>query len=230
MADRLTRSAKPTRHEMKEDPLVTWAFQAQDWVQNNLKIVGGVLAAIVVAAVAGLFISRANQRANAEANSTIAEASVHYWQGNYVRTIQLTDQVLSTFGQTSAANDARRLKADALFWQGAFDSSAMLYKTYLSKHPQDDPLRRAVQMSLAFALESNKDYAGAGKLYEELATKAPDRSTTADLLIAAARSYREAKQPDKSKALYEKVANDYKDTTYARDAEVALGELLAQAK
>ncbi|MGH7726346.1 MAG: tetratricopeptide repeat protein, partial [Candidatus Eiseniibacteriota bacterium] len=182
------------------------------------------------AIVASQFIARSNARATGEANRTLAEASVSYWQGNYVRTIQLADQVLNEYGQTGAANDARRMKADALFWQGDFDSAAMLYKAYLSKDRRDGPLRTAVQTSLAYTLESKKDFAEAGKLYEEVAAKAPDRMSTADLLLAAGRSYAAAGDREKGRALYERVAGEYKETPYARDAEVALGELLAQSK
>ncbi len=215
---------------MKEDQLVTWSFQGWDWIQRNIRIVGGVLIALVLAIVASQFVSRSNARATAEANRTLAEASVTYWQGNYIRTIQLADQVLADYGQTGAANDARRMKADALFWQGDFDSSAMLYRAYLSKQRQDGPLRTAVQQSLAYALESKKDFAEAARLYEELAGKAPDRTATADFLLAAARSYAAANERDKARLLYERIAGEYKDTPFARDAEVALGELLAQSK
>jgi TolA-binding protein len=119
------------------------------------------------------------------------------------------------------------MKADALFWTGSFDSAATLYREYLSKEKGDSPLHLAVQQSLAFTLESKKEFPAAAKEYEELATTAPDRSSAADFLMSAARSYRNANQPDKARALYEKVSNEYKDTTFGRDAEVELGEILA---
>lgn len=228
MSDRLTRTTERSAHrEMKEDALVTGAFQATDWVQNNLRLVGIVLGVIVLAALAALWISRAQAKAEGEANRILAEASANYWQGGYNRTIQLADQVLEGYGTTRAANDARRMKADALFWSGSFDSAATLYSEYVAKEKSDSPLRQAVQQSLAFALESKKDNAGAAKLYEELAPKAPDRASSADFMMSAARAYRNANQPDKAKALYEKVATGYKETTFARDAEVELGEMTA---
>jgi len=228
VSDRLTRAENTSHQDIKKDALVTWAFHAGDWAQNNLRTIGIAAGIAVIAVLGSVWISRAQGRAEADANLVLAEASVSYWQGNYVRTIQLSDQVMSGFKTTKAANEARRMKADALFWQGAFDSSAILYKEYLAKDRTDSPVRLAVQQSLAFTLGSKKDYAEAAKLYEEIAGKAPDRNSVADFLMAAARSYRAANQPEKSKALYEKVTLEYKDTTYGRDAEVMLGELMAQ--
>jgi tetratricopeptide (TPR) repeat protein len=121
------------------------------------------------------------------------------------------------------------MKADALFWQGSFDSAATLYRDVLTKERADSPVRTAVQQSLAFALESKKDFAPAAELYEEIAGKAPDRANAADFYMAAGRAWRGAGQPDKAKAMFEKVAHEYKETTFARDAEVALGELAGEA-
>src|SRR5262245_64298784 len=171
----------------------------------------------------------ANKKKEAEARTTLAEASTAYWAGNYIRTAQLADQVIADAGGTKAALDALRMKGDALFWQGSFDSAATLYQQYLSREGKGSPMRTAVQQSLAFALESKKDFAGAAKLYEEIAGAAPDRSNAADFYMAAGRAYRGAGQPDKAKAMFSKVADEYKETTFARDAEVALGELAGEA-
>jgi tetratricopeptide (TPR) repeat protein len=213
---------------MKEDALVTWSFQAWDWVQKNLRIVLGVVGGLVLVIVALAFVRGANARAEAEAGRILAEASTSYWQGSYARTIQLTDQVIEGFGTTKAANDARRMKADALFWEGSFDSAATLYQEVLDKDKRDSPIRNAVQQSLAYALESSNQPAEAAKLYEELAQKAPNRSIAADLYMAAARSYAAAKQDEPAKKLYTKVATEYKDTNFAREADIALGELMAR--
>ena len=87
MSDRITR------HEMKEDALVTWAFQAWDWVQNNVRIVLAVVGGIVLLIGGLAWYRSANARAEGEAGRILAEASTNYWQGSYARTIQLTDQV-----------------------------------------------------------------------------------------------------------------------------------------
>src|SRR5688500_7527813 len=93
--------------------------------------------------------SNANAKKESEARATLAEASTAYWSGNYVRTVQLADQVIADAGGTKAATDARRMKADALFWQGSFDSAATLYQEVLSRDRTESPMRTAVQQSLA---------------------------------------------------------------------------------
>ena len=226
MADRLTRTTERSHsRELKEDMLVTTAFQAGDWAQRNLRTLGIAVGVVVAAILATLWITKAQAKAAGEATRSRAEASANDGQGGYNRTIQLTDQVLESYKSTKAANDARRMKGDALFWSGSFDSAATLYKEFLS-HERSGPIHDAVSQSLAFALESKKDFPGAAKEYESLVAVQPDRASQADMYMNAARAYTLANQPDKAKALYEKVATEYKETTFARDAEVMLGELI----
>ena len=229
MADRLTRTTERSHsRELKEDMLVTSAFQAGDWAQRNLKTLLIALGVIVAAVLATLWITKAQAKSEGEANRILAEASANYWQGGYARTVQLADQVLEGYKTTHAANDARRMKADALFWMGSFDSAATLYSDYLKHERGDNALRQAVSQSYAFALESKKDYAAAAKQYESLVPTAPDRASAADFYMNAARAYTLAGQHDKARQIYEKVSKEYKDTTFARDADVMLGELMAQ--
>jgi tetratricopeptide (TPR) repeat protein len=218
-----------TKQELKEDVFVTWIYDLADRAQRHFVPLLVGLGAILVLALGGWMWSRGNQRQEAEARATLAEASTAYWAGDYTRTARLADQVIADAGRTRAAIDARRMKADALFWQGSFDSAATLYQEVLSRDRTESPMRTAVQQSLAFALESKQDYAGAAKLYEEIAAGAPDRTNAADFYIAAARAHRLAGDRAKATALFEKVAGEYKETTFARDAEVALGELAGEA-
>ena len=218
-----------TKQEIKEDAFLEGIYDLWEKVRQNSGLVLGITGALVVI-VAGAFLwSRAQETREAEARTVLAEASTNYWEGNYPRTVQLADQVMADAGGTHAALDAMRLKADALFWQGAFDSAATLYQDILARNRKDGPLRTAVKQSLAFALESNKDPAGAAALYEEIAAAAPDRTNAADFQIAAGRAWRAAGQADKARAAFTKVATDYRETTFARDAEVALGELEGEA-
>lgn len=218
-----------TKQELKEDAFVTWVYDTTERVQRNWVPVAGAIGVVVVLALGAWMWSQANAKKEADARTTLAEASTAYWSGNYARTVQLADQVIADAGGTRAAIDALRMKADALFWQGSFDSAATLYQDVLNKNKTDSPIRAAVQQSLAFALESKKDFAGAAKMYEEIAARAPDRSNAADFWMAAGRAYRGAGQGDKAKAMFDKVAREYKETSFARDAEVALGELAGEA-
>ena len=222
-------SNRLTKQELKEDAFVNWVYDTTDRVQRNWVPVAVGIGVIVVAILGGWMWTRANAKQEADARATLAEASTNYWSGNYPRTVQLADQVIADASGTKAAVDARRMKADALFWQGSFDSAATLYRDVLNKERADSPMRTAVQQSLAFALESKKDFAPAAELYEEIARKAPDRTNAADFYMAAGRAWRGAGQPDKAKTNFQKVADEYKETTFARDAEVALGELAGEA-
>ena len=120
-----------------------------------------------------------------------------YWQGDYARSLQLAKQVAQEFPSTASGNDAHRLAGDNAYWDGDFKTAVTEYRAYLSsRRRESSPTRRA--RSLAYALESNKQYPEAATEYEGLVGKL-DRESSAEFLADAARSYRAANRPADAK-------------------------------
>jgi hypothetical protein len=63
-----------TKQELKEDAFVTWVYDTTDRVQRNWVPVAGVIGALVVLALGGWMWARANEKKEAEARTTLAEA------------------------------------------------------------------------------------------------------------------------------------------------------------
>ena len=91
---------------------------------------------VVLAPSAFVWIARAQGRAEDEARTassprrarTTGRATTCARSSSPTRCSRAT-------GTTKAANDARRMKADALFWQGSFDSAATLYQESCEQGP-----------------------------------------------------------------------------------------------
>jgi len=187
------------------------------------KIILGVGGAIVAAVIVGVFTIRARDEANATAAGRLAEAGLQYWQGNYQGSLSAAQQVAGQFAGTAAGRDAWRLAGDDQYWLGQFKDAAASYRKYL-EHARPGLLTDGVKRSLAYALESDRQFDEAGKLFLEIAPRL-DRESAADALMGAARCARASGRSAEAAALYRRVVDEFGDTGPARMARVYQAEM-----
>lgn len=199
--------------------------QIQVWWAGNQRIVLGVLAGIVVVGAGLAFQLRTRAVQEDQAAGRLAEASVYYWQGDYARSLELAKQVYAQYGSSPSGIEAHRLAGDNAFWTGEFKAAAAEYQRYLEK-TKTGLLADAARRSLAYALESDNQPLEAAKLYDQLVGRF-DRTSSAEFLVAAARCYRNARQPAEAIRRLKRVDQEFGDTSYAQLARVELGELTA---
>jgi predicted negative regulator of RcsB-dependent stress response len=197
---------------------------ARFWERQG-KIAAGVIAAIVVLAVGGYFVLRQRQAAETAAAGKLAEASLRYWQGDFQGSLQTAREVAQQYGSTPSGLDAHRQAGDAAFFTGDFKTAIAEYRRYLDK-AKPGMLADAARRSLAYALESNHEFAAAEKEYLGLVGKI-DRSSSAEFLLAAARCERGQNQPQKAVTYLQRLLDEYGDSEYAQQARVQIAELEA---
>lgn len=196
------------------------------WELHGQKVLAGL--GVVVALVAIAFFSlRARAAAEEQAAEQLAQANLLFWQGDYPRSLQLAKQVGERFASTSSGVDAHRIAGDDAFWSGDFKTSIAEYRTYLEKR-KIGLLPDAVRRSLAYALESDQQYAQAVPLYEGLVGKF-DRESSAEFLMAAARCYRLLGRPPDAVKSLRRLVNEFGETSYASRARLQLYELTGAA-
>ncbi len=195
--------------------------------QRYARIALAVLGAIVVVAGVAYYTIQQNKAQENLASKKLAEADMLFWQGDYDRAKSAADEVVKTYGSTPSGVDAHRVSGDAAYWHGNFKVAATEYKAYLSRK-SDGAVAQSVRRSLAYALDSDKQYADAVKLYDGL-VGVFDRETSSEMLSASARCLLETN--DKAGAIqrYQRVANEFGETGAAQAARVRLAELGAPA-
>lgn len=185
----------------------------------------GVLAGLAVVGMVGYFSLRSRRASEEAAAAKLAEASIYYWQGDYQRSLQLARETAEQYGSTASGLDAHRQAADAAYWGGDFKTSVAEYRRYLAKHASG-LLADAARRSLAYALESNKEYLDAAREYEALIGHF-DRGSSAEFLLASARCYAAAGQPREAMTRLQRLVDEYGETDYANRARIELAELQA---
>ena len=139
-------------------------------------------------------------------------------------------QIAQQYGSTPSGNDAHRLAGDDAFWNGMqrgqaadFKTAVTEYRTYLAHAPKG-PLADAARRSLAYALESDKQFEEAAKTYDQL-VGAFDRESSAEFLMAAARNYQALGRRDEALKRLRRVADEFGDTSYALPARVRVAQI-----
>ena len=189
-----------------------------------LTALGGILALSVIA----FFSMRTRAAAEDQAAGKLAEASVLYWQGDYTRSLELAKQISQQFPSTPSGVDAHRLAGDNAYWDGDFKTAATEYRSYLGRQ-KNGVLADGVRRSLAYTLESSKQYAEAATAYEQLVGKL-DRESSAEFLAAAARCYRASNRTADAVRLLQRLLDEFGETSHANRARVELAELTTASR
>lgn len=192
------------------------------WNDYGRVILGGVVVAAAIVAGVILF-QRGQERTRAQASSQLSEATVFFWQGDYARSLDMAKQVIQQYGGTPAGKDAHRLAGDDAFWMGDYKAAIEDYRAYLKDAPQGI-LADAAHRSLAYALETDGQYAEAATTYLSLVGKF-DRESDGEMLLAAGRSHIAAGMNAEAKQDLERLTGQYGETSSARRGRELLAEV-----
>ncbi len=206
-----------------EDPGAELLDRAQTLWNRFGRITLGVLAAVVVVGVGFYFTSQANARRENEASARLSEANQLFWQGDYDRSLTMSEEVAKQFGGTPSGTDALRIAGDNAYWKGDWKASITHYKAYLGKHATG-LVADAVRRSLAYAYESDGQPAEAVKLYDQLVGRF-ERESSAEFLFAAARCYVALGNPAEARKRAQRIVTEFGETSYAMPARVLVAEL-----
>lgn len=184
------------------------------------RIVTGVLGVAVVVGAVAFFSLRARSSQEEQAAGRLAEANLMFWQGDYTRSLQMARQVSEQFASTRSGIDAHRLAGDNAFWGGDFKSAITEYRKYLD-HEKKGLLADAARRSLAYALDSDGQYAQAAPIYESL-VGVFDRESSGEFLVAAARCYQHLNQPAEAAKRLQRLIDEYGETSSVLSAREEL--------
>ena len=205
------------KHELLENPeaLKERLESAENWLEQNPKIVVGIAAAILII-VGGYFafIYYKNNQ-NQIAQSEMFQA-VYYFEadsldkglngdGNNLGFLQIIDE----FGITDAANLANYYAGVSYLKKGDFEAARL----HLEDFDAGDLLIQARAYSLIgdTYMEQEK-YSDAAKYYSKAANYKPNKQFSPTYLMKEALAYEKLNQNDKARETYEKIIKLYWDT------------------
>ncbi len=216
-----------TRKEMKQDKLVSSAFKAANYVQQNKQVF--IIGAIVIVAVGIIlyFFSVSEAEKREEALVHLGQGDVEFLIGNVDQAIEDYKLTIEQYGSTLAGRKAYIHLGTIYNNQSKYEEAKEIFTEYLDKFNKGKPylLWRAALVGAATAHRNLGEYAEAAKLYEKALDTDPSREAKAYLLLDAASCYTEAGQYDQALPLYEQVQEEYPFTTYTTRAELEIAKI-----
>ena len=216
-----------TRRTHIEDPGAVFLDRITGFWQRFGRIVLGAVGVAAAAGLIGFFTLRAKAAAENEAAAQLTEANFFFWQGDYVRSLQVAKQLSESFPSTWSGVDALRLAGDDAFWNGDWKGAADYYRRYLEKN-KSGVVSDAARRGYAYALESAGQHQAAAEQFEMLVGRF-DRESSAEFLTAAARCYRQLGRRDEAVKRLRRVVDEFGEASQAMTARVRLGELGSSA-
>ena len=211
------------KHELLENPeaLKEKLAGAENWLEQNPKIVVGVAAAILII-VGGYFaFNYYKNNQNDLAQKEMFQA-VYYFEADSLNKALNGDgnnlgflEIIDEYGITDAANLANYYAGVSYLKQGKFE----LARLYLEDFSASDLLIQARAYSLVgdSYMEEEK-YDDAAKYYGKAANYKPNKYFSPAYLMKEALAYEKLNQPDKARETYDKIINEYWESSEFQNA------------
>ncbi|MEQ9592385.1 MAG: tetratricopeptide repeat protein [Cyclobacteriaceae bacterium] len=188
---------------------------AEHWIEQNPKIVFGVIAAVVLI-VGGYFGFRYYVNSQERIAQSEMFQAVHYFEADSMDLALKGDgnnlgfeQIIDDFGMTDAANLANYYAGAICLKQGKYQLAIYYFEDYSS----DDVLIQPRAYSLmGDAYMELKDFENAAKYYGKASTYNPNKFFTPSYLMKEALAYEKLNQTDKAIKVYQRVIDEYWDT------------------
>lgn len=179
---------------------------------------------VAVATAVGVYYWQSGQtRQENLASEKLAEANDLFWRADYDRSRTIAKDVTKQFPGTASGTDALRIAGDDAYWRGNWKDAIADYQEYLKKNSKG-LVADAVRRSLAYSLESNGQPAEASAIYDKL-VGVFDRESSGELLFASARCLVAANKPEDAKKRYQRIVDEFPDSSYQLQARIELGRL-----
>lgn len=219
----LTPKKKLTKREIKQDKLVTSWFKFNDWLSRHTREL--LMGAGIVALVIGLFFLFDWMKSRDEQNAAekFAQARTEYNKQNYPAAIPILEKLVSEYDGTQSAGLATIYLANAYMLTKDYVNAEKYYQRYLDDG--DDPI---LEVSAAFGLaatyEERNEFAKAAKGYDEAAHDYDDSYRAPQLLMSAARCYKQAGQAESARRTLQQLIDKYPKSNLVEEAKLLMAE------
>ena len=211
------------KHELLENPeaLKEKLAGAENWLEQNPKIVVGVAAAILII-VGGYFAFNYYKNSQNDLAQKEMFQAVYYFEadsldkalngdGNNLGFLEIIDE----YGVTDAANLANFYAGVSYLKQGKFE----LARLYLEDFSANDLLIQARAYALVGdSYMEEKKYDDAAKYYNKAANYKPNKHFSPSYLMKEALPYEKLNQNDKARETYDKIINQYWESSEYQNA------------
>jgi TolA-binding protein len=216
---------KLTKRQMKEDKLVTYYFKSIDYIQQNSKLLAGVLLGIAAVIAVTYLVVHSRHAAETNASVELSKALVELENGSQETAADVLQTMINNFSGTKNAGRGVFHLANVKYEAGKYDEALKLYKQYVDDYGDDEILASSAYSGIGACYEQLENFETAAKFYLKGAEKFSKSFAAPDQLMQAARCLQLVNKNAQAKEIYQKVIDKYPDARQKRDAETQMNAL-----
>ena len=225
------KSLTPAQSSDFNDDAALRVSRSQEFFEDNRNVIIGVIAALVLLAVAVVAWRTYQANRSSEAQELLGAILTEYEAGNYQAALDGTDtapgllEIAEDYGSTSTGEQATFFAADALYQLGETERALEMFEDYGGS----GLIGASALAGQAAIAEQNGDAATAAGLYERAAGAFESPASTPGYLLDAARAYLAAGEAGEAQAALTLIVDEWAGTPEANTAAVELGAAQAAA-
>jgi len=200
---------KLTRHELKEDPLVTGAFRAREVLaQNREKFLWGLAAAALVI-LAGIWFLNNRREKNAAAETILTRANLELQTGQLPLAMQDLRILVEKHSGTPAGKEAYYYLANAYFQTADYEQAEHYYGEFLKRSGNLPVITASAHAGLAVCLELKGKNKEAATHFDRAVEAARGNSQTPDYLVGAIRTHAALGDSARAREYFARLKKDF---------------------
>jgi len=221
---------KISKREIKQDPLITWYFEARQWFESRKKILSYVGLAVVALIVGGWVYMNNRTQAEQNASAGLGKVLRYYDQGQFELAINGIPQenirglqsIVDEYDGTASGEQAQFYLANAYYNQKQYDKAL---ENFDGTDLDDPTLVASVRAGQGACHEALAQFEEAGSSFEEASGIASDEILAPEYLFHAARNFIKSGDRARAESLLTKLKKDHPMSAFAREVDKLLAEL-----
>lgn len=222
-------SHQVSKQTLKHDEFSETLIGAAGFLKRHATEAAAVAVAVLIVIVGAAFIGQSRAKSEREASVLLSSVNGALYSGQFDQAEQGFAEIVKRYGSSSAAKEALVSLGNLKYRQGKFEEARLQYERCIKSGTSNTLVLYAAVSGLASCDEQKGDFAAAGAGYAAFARKHPKEQFLAcEALLAAGRCFGAAQLPDKARAAYRTVIDDYAQTAAAQQAKAQLAMLPPQ--
>jgi len=218
----LKAQKKYSKKELKHDPLVDNMLKAQTYYEDNKSKITNILVAVIVIGAAFLIFNHFHTNTMDKAETILGKAQVELDRLNTAGAESYLTMLVDGYAGTDAADQGLFLLAGVKYKQKKYAEAREAYKKFVDSYSGSAILLSSGYAGLAACYEQEKDFKMAAEAFKTAWNKAGDLPQAANYLYQAGLDYRASGNTAEAKAAFQKIVDDYSDSSLKFNAQTAL--------
>jgi len=198
-----------TKHELKDDPLVTGAFKARTYINENRErfLWGAGIFAVII--LAGIWFINGRREKDVKAEALLTRANLELQSGQVPLALQDLRQLVEKHAGTSAGSKGSYYLANTYFDNGDYNQAELHYGKFLGGGGGNEILKSSASGGLGVCYEKKGKNKEAADTFMKAIKTSKNNFQTPDYLVGAIRNYSILGDSAEARKLFAQLRKDF---------------------